>query len=135
MAETARCILDIDAVAGSHRRLRGILMGTSDLARECRIRHTPDRAGFLTTLSLCVLAARAHGIPFYVAAPWSTIDAATPTGADIEIEHRHADELGDLPTGVRVWNPAFDVTPRELISGYLTDRGFVAPPFSEGTGV
>jgi citrate lyase subunit beta/citryl-CoA lyase len=62
MAETARCILDIDAVAGSHRRLRGILMGTSDLARECRIRHTPDRAGFLTTLSLCVLAARAHGL-------------------------------------------------------------------------
>lgn len=62
MAETARCILDIDAVAGAHRRLRGILMGTSDLARECRIRHTPDRAGFLTTLSLCVLAARAHGL-------------------------------------------------------------------------
>jgi citrate lyase subunit beta/citryl-CoA lyase len=62
MAETARCILDIDAVSGSHRRLRGILMGTSDLARECRIRHTPDRAGFLTTLSLCVLAARAHGL-------------------------------------------------------------------------
>ena len=62
MAETARCILDIDAVAGSHRRLRGILMGTSDLARECRIRHTPDRAGFLTTLGLCVLAARAHGL-------------------------------------------------------------------------
>lgn len=62
MAETARCILDIDAVAGAHRRLRGILMGTSDLARECRIRHTPDRAGFLSSLSLCVLAARAHGL-------------------------------------------------------------------------
>ena len=57
------------------------------------------------------------------------------TGADIEIEHRHADELGDLPTGARVWNPAFDVTPRELISGYLTDRGFVKPPFSGVTGV
>lgn len=62
MAETARCILDIDRVAGAHRRLRGILMGTSDLARECRIRHTPDRAGFITTLSLCVLSARAHGL-------------------------------------------------------------------------
>ena len=81
------------------------------------------------------LAARAHGVPFYVAAPWSTIDVATPTGADIEIEHRHADELGDLPIGARVWNPAFDVTPRELISGYLTDRGFVKPPFSGVTGV
>ena len=62
MAETARCILDIDAVAGAHRRLRGILMGTSDLARECRIRHTPGRAGFIPTLGLCVLAARAHGL-------------------------------------------------------------------------
>ena len=81
------------------------------------------------------LAARAHGIPFYVAAPWSTIDAATPTGADIEIEHRHADELGDLPVGARVWNPAFDVTPRDLVAGYLTDRGFVKPPFSGVTGV
>ncbi|WP_309670567.1 S-methyl-5-thioribose-1-phosphate isomerase [Gemmatimonas sp.] len=81
------------------------------------------------------LAARAHGIPFYVAAPWSTIDPATATGADIEIEHRHADELGDLPVGARVWNPAFDVTPRDLISGYLTDRGFVKPPFSGATGV
>jgi methylthioribose-1-phosphate isomerase len=81
------------------------------------------------------LAARAHGIPFYVAAPWSTIDAATPTGAEIEIEHRHADELGDLPLGARVWNPAFDVTPRELIRGYLTDRGFVKPPFPGVTNV
>jgi methylthioribose-1-phosphate isomerase len=81
------------------------------------------------------LAAQAHGIPFYVAAPWSTIDVATRTGADIEIEHRHADELGHLPVGARVWNPAFDVTPRELISGYLTDRGFVKPPFSGVTGV
>ena len=81
------------------------------------------------------LAARAHGIPFYVAAPWSTIDVATPTGVDIEIEHRHADELGELPIGARVWNPAFDVTPRELVSGYLTDRGFVQPPFSGATGV
>ena len=81
------------------------------------------------------LAAHAHGIPFYVAAPWSTIDVATRTGADIEIEHRHADELGDLPLGARVWNPAFDVTPRELISGYLTDRGFIEPPFTGVTGV
>jgi citrate lyase subunit beta/citryl-CoA lyase len=62
MAETARCILDIDAIAGSHPRLAGILMGTSDLARECRIRHTPDRYGFLLALSACVLAARAHGL-------------------------------------------------------------------------
>ncbi len=62
MAETARCILDIDAIAGAHPRLRAILMGTADLARETRVRHTPDRIGFVATLNLCVLAARAHGL-------------------------------------------------------------------------
>ena len=99
-----------------------------------RITANGDVANKIGTYGVA-LAARAHGIPFYVAAPWSTIDAATRTGADIEIEHRHPDELGDLPVGARVWNPAFDVTPHQLISGYLTDRGFVKPPFSGVTGV
>lgn len=75
------------------------------------------------------LAAHAHGVPFYVAAPWSTIDPATATGQDIVIEHRSSDELGELPPGVPAWNPAFDVTPRHLVSAYLTDRGVVSPPF------
>lgn len=99
-----------------------------------RITANGDVANKIGTYGVA-LAARTHGIPFYVAAPWSTIDPATQTGADIEIEHRHADELGDLPVGVGVWNPAFDVTPHELVSGYLTDRGFVKPPFSGVTGV
>jgi methylthioribose-1-phosphate isomerase len=77
------------------------------------------------------LAARAHQVPFYVAAPWSTIDPATPTGAAIVIEHRAAAELGTLPAGAGVWNPAFDITPRALVTGYLTDRGFVTPPFTD----
>jgi methylthioribose-1-phosphate isomerase len=76
------------------------------------------------------LAARAHAVPFYVAAPWSTIDPATATGADIVIEHRSSDELGELPPGVPAWNPAFDVTPHKLVTGYLTDRGLVTPPFA-----
>jgi methylthioribose-1-phosphate isomerase len=76
------------------------------------------------------LAAKAHGIPFYVAAPWSTIDPATPTGRDIIIEYRDHDELGELPPGVPAWNPAFDVTPRHLVTAYLTDRGLVSPPFT-----
>jgi methylthioribose-1-phosphate isomerase len=76
------------------------------------------------------LAAHAHGVPFYVAAPWSTIDPATSTGADIVIEHRSSDELGELPPGVPAWNPAFDVTPRHLVTAYLTDRGVVSPPFA-----
>ena len=75
------------------------------------------------------LAARAHAVPFYVAAPWSTIDPATATGPDIVIEHRSRDELGELPPGVPACNPAFDVTPRHLVTGYLTDRGLITPPF------
>ena len=62
MAETARCILDIDAIAGAHPRLAGVLLGTTDLARELRVRHAPQRLGFIATLNLCVLAARAHGL-------------------------------------------------------------------------
>ena len=76
------------------------------------------------------LAARAHDIPFHVAAPWSTIDSRTADGSAIPIEYRRADELGELPDGAHVWNPAFDVTPRALVTSYLTDRGFVAPPFT-----
>ena len=76
------------------------------------------------------LAARAHGVPLYVAAPWSTIDPATATGREIVIEHRSADELAPLPPGAGVWNPAFDVTPAPLVAGYITDRGLVHPPFT-----
>ena len=76
-----------------------------------------------------------HGIPFYVCAPWSTIDHATATGADIEIEQRHADEVRRLrdvataPAGVNVRNPAFDVTPHELVTAIVTDRGVHRAPF------
>jgi citrate lyase subunit beta/citryl-CoA lyase len=62
MAETARGILAIDAIAGAHPCVAGILMGTSDLARELRVSHAPQRLGFLTALGQCVLAARAHGL-------------------------------------------------------------------------
>jgi methylthioribose-1-phosphate isomerase len=93
-----------------------------------RIAANGDTANKIGTYGVA-LAAHAHGVPLYVAAPWSTIDPATPDGSAIEIEHRGASELGELPEGVSAWNPAFDVTPRALITGYLTDRGFVAPPF------
>jgi citrate lyase subunit beta/citryl-CoA lyase len=62
MAETPRGILHIDAIAGASPRLAAIVMGTSDLAKEMRVRHTPDRIGFIAALSLCVMAARAHGL-------------------------------------------------------------------------
>lgn len=62
MAETPRGILNIDAIAGASKRLSTIVMGTSDLAKDLRARHTPDRTAFITSLGLCVLAARAHGL-------------------------------------------------------------------------
>jgi methylthioribose-1-phosphate isomerase len=99
-----------------------------------RIAANGDVANKIGTYPLA-LAARAHGVPFHVCAPWSTVDAATPSGAHIEIEMRAREEIalsGDrdvVPSHVPVFNPAFDVTPRALITHYITDRGIVAPPF------
>ena len=99
-----------------------------------RIAANGDVANKIGTYPLA-LAARHHGIPFYVAAPWSTFDPATETGHQIEIEHRSADELGrgfDSPVSPRevaVYNPAFDVTPAELVTAFITDRGVVRPPY------
>jgi methylthioribose-1-phosphate isomerase len=75
---------------------------------------------------LKALAARDNGVPFYVAAPSSTFDSNTPTGADVEIEERSADEVLLIegvpiaPKGTKVWNPGFDVTPGEMVTGYIT---------------
>jgi methylthioribose-1-phosphate isomerase len=93
-----------------------------------RIAANGDVANKIGTYGVA-LAARAHAVPFYVVAPWSTVDPATAHGSDIPIEHRGADELGELPQGAAVWNPAFDVTPSALVTAYLTDRGIVSPPF------
>jgi methylthioribose-1-phosphate isomerase len=97
-----------------------------------RIAANGDVANKIGTYGLA-LAARAHGVPFYVAAPSSTVDLATPDGSRIPIEERAREEVarvGDrtvAPEGVPVWNPAFDVTPAELITGIITDRGVLAP--------
>ncbi|HHM23786.1 MAG TPA: S-methyl-5-thioribose-1-phosphate isomerase, partial [Bacteroidetes bacterium] len=88
------------------------------------------------TLGLAILA-KHFGIPFYVAAPYSTFDPSIPTGKQIPIEQRHADEVlrfrecQSAPRNVQAWNPAFDVTPAELIGAFITDRGIIRPPFSE----
>ena len=99
-----------------------------------RIAANGDVANKIGTYPLAI-AARHHGVPFYVAAPWSTVDPATPTGDAIEIEHRAADELGRgfaspvTPGGVAVYNPAFDVTPAALVTAFVTDRGVLRPPY------
>lgn len=101
-----------------------------------RIAANGDAANKIGTYGLAVLA-RYHGVPFYVAAPSSTIDADTPTGREIPIEERDPDEVrrgfGRLtaPESVDVYAPAFDVTPAELITGIITDRGVLRPPYGE----
>src|SRR3954447_25342901 len=92
-----------------------------------RVAANGDVANKVGTYGLA-LAARAHGVPFYVAGPRSTLDLATPTGASIEIEERSADELG-LDVTAAVWNPAFDVTPAALITGLITDAGVLRAPY------
>ena len=98
-----------------------------------RIAANGDVANKIGTYSVAVLA-KAHGIPFYVAAPYSTIDLKTQSGADIPIEQRNPLEVTTIhgsypvaPDGVAVYNPAFDVTPAELITGIVTERGVFTP--------
>jgi methylthioribose-1-phosphate isomerase len=98
-----------------------------------RIARNGDTANKIGTYGLSVLA-RAHEVPFYVAAPTSTIDAAIPTGADIPIEHRDGDEVraGRAPAAVGAYNPAFDVTPAANITAIVTEHGVERPPYSLG---
>jgi methylthioribose-1-phosphate isomerase len=88
-----------------------------------RIAANGDTANKIGTYSLAVLAAH-HGIPFYVVAPTSTVDPETPTGADIPIEERSGAEL---TTRFAARNPAFDVTPAELITAIVTEHGVRQP--------
>jgi len=101
-----------------------------------RIAANGDTANKIGTYSLAVLA-EAHGIPFYIAAPGSTVDLRTPTGSDIVIEERDADEVRTCgghrtaPEGAPVYNPAFDVTPAAYITGIVTELGVLRPPYEE----
>ena len=101
-----------------------------------RIAANGDAANKIGTYMVAVLA-NAHGVPFYVAAPLSTIDAATPDGSAIPIEERSAAEVTDIggiriaPEGIGVRHPAFDVTPARLITAIITDAGVLRAPYSE----
>jgi methylthioribose-1-phosphate isomerase len=101
-----------------------------------RIAANGDTANKIGTYTVAVLA-HAHGVPFYVAAPVSTIDAQCPSGAEIPIEERSASEVTELngvrmaPEGISVRHPAFDVTPARLITAIITERGVLRPPFGE----
>ncbi|MEK3734022.1 MULTISPECIES: S-methyl-5-thioribose-1-phosphate isomerase [Paenibacillus] len=110
--------------------VQAVIVGTD------RVAANGDVANKIGTYGLAVLA-KAHGIPFYVACPLSTIDLNTKTGAEIPIEERPAEEITEgfgkrtAPHGVKVYNPAFDVTPNEYVTAIITEKGMVQAPYSE----
>lgn len=102
-----------------------------------RVAANGDAANKIGT-SMVALAAKRYNIPFYVCAPTSTIDMNTPTGSDIKIEERQAHEVTEMwyskrmaPEGIKVFNPAFDVTDNDLITGIVTEFGIARAPYSE----
>ena len=104
-----------------------------------RIAANGDTANKIGTYNVAILA-EAHGIPFYVAAPTSTLDFALKTGDEIPIEQRAAAEVTEgfgkvtAPEGVKVYSPAFDVTPAALVSAIITEKGVARPPYTESLG-
>jgi methylthioribose-1-phosphate isomerase len=111
-------------------KVGAVIVGTD------RVAANGDFANKIGTYGVALLA-RAHGIPFYVAAPSSTIDLNTINGESIEIELRHSDEVTSFgarvtaPAGIQVFNPAFDVTPGNLVTGFITERGVIRAPYLE----
>ena len=101
-----------------------------------RIAANGDSANKIGTLGVAIIA-REFGIPFYIAAPLSTIDINTASGADIPIEERTRDEIirgfgrQTAPSNIQVYNPAFDVTPARYISGIITEKGIVSAPYEK----
>jgi methylthioribose-1-phosphate isomerase len=101
-----------------------------------RVAANGDVANKIGTYKLAVVA-QANGIPFYSCVPTSTVDLSLPTGDDIPIEERSAEEVTEItyrgrpaaPEGVRAANPAFDVTPHRYITGIVTEHGIAYPPF------
>ncbi len=111
-------------------RVQAVIVGAD------RIAANGDVANKIGTYSVAVLA-KEHGIPFYVAAPWATVDMATATGEDIPIEQRSAYEVTHsngkqmTPDGVGIENPAFDVTPAKYVTAIITERGVLRSPYTE----
>ena len=102
-----------------------------------RVAANGDACNKIGTSGVAILA-KYYGIPFYVLGPTSTIDMNIKTGEDIVIEQRPAGEVTEMwysrrmaPEGVKVYNPAFDVTSHELIAGIITEHGIARPPYDE----
>jgi methylthioribose-1-phosphate isomerase len=112
-------------------KVKAVIVGTD------RVAANGDVANKIGTLGVAILA-RHFGIPFYVACPTSTIDLSLPTGRQIPIEERDPREVSEglgrrtAPEQVEIYNPAFDVTPGELVTAIITEHGVVRPPYEEG---
>lgn len=122
-----------DSMAGmlmANRKVNCVIVGAD------RIAANGDAANKIGTYSLAVLA-NYHSVPFFVAAPMSTVDHALPSGADIPIEERPHEEVTHIdghriaPVGLEVINPSFDVTPAELITAIITEKGIIRPPYKQ----
>jgi methylthioribose-1-phosphate isomerase len=125
--------LIVDGASGYIMKNRGVDLVTVGCDRVAANGDTANKVG---TYNLA-LVAKAHHVPFYIVGPTSTIDLDIPSGDFIEIEERGADEIIRIgkemvaPEGTPVCNPAFDVTPAELITAIITERGVIYPPFTE----
>ncbi|PAK35566.1 S-methyl-5-thioribose-1-phosphate isomerase [Peribacillus simplex] len=114
------------AVVMANQSVQAVIVGTD------RVAANGDVANKIGTYTVALLA-KAHGIPFYVAAPLSSVDLSTPTGKNIQIEERSEAEitvgLGKriAPQGIKVYNPAFDITPYSLVTAFVTEKGIVYP--------
>jgi methylthioribose-1-phosphate isomerase len=118
------CTLIVDSAAAitmQRKSIVAVIVGAD------RIATNGDTANKIGTYGVAIAAAH-HGIPFYVAAPRSTIDFSLPDGTGIPIEQRAADEIRIAPDD-DVYNPAFDVTPAALIAGFVTEYGVIKPPY------
>ena len=133
MKENIPCTLITDNMAGyfmQAQQIQAVVVGADRIARN------GDVANKIGTYSVAVLA-KEHTIPFYVAAPLSTIDLGTPTGEQIPIEQRDTREVTEFrgqvvaPPVVNVANPAFDITPNRLVSAIITERGVIQAPYQE----
>jgi citrate lyase subunit beta / citryl-CoA lyase len=135
MAETPLCILNIAKVAAAHPRLKGMVMGTSDLSKDTRVRHTPDRLGFITALNLCIYAARAHGL--------TIIDGVQLDLQNEELLHASCVQGRDLgfdgkslihPNQVAAANAAFAPDAAEIAAAHEIIAGFEQAK-AQGKGV
>jgi methylthioribose-1-phosphate isomerase len=120
------CTLIVDSAAAitmQRKAIRAVVVGADRIARN------GDTANKIGTYGVAIAAAH-HGIPFYVAAPRSTFDFALASGTEIPIEERSPDEVR-IAADDAVFNPAFDVTPGRLVTGFITEYGVIRPPYAD----